>query len=77
MENIVIGAKYLNAYFVEYPYGHSLNFLATSPTALIEGLKSIKFGYSPKVYQIVTWTKSPKFKVLTKKELEAITSHYK
>ena len=77
MENIVIGAKYLNAYFVEYPYGRHLNFLATSPTALVEGLKNIKFAYTPKVYEIITYLKSPKFKVLTKKELEAIYLNYK
>jgi hypothetical protein len=77
MENLVIGAKYLNAFFVEFPFGQHLNFLATSPDALVEGLKQIKTGYNAKVYQIVTWTKSPKFKVLSKKELEAILKHYK
>jgi hypothetical protein len=77
MENIVISANYLNAFFVEYPYGHSLNFFATSPQALVEGLKNIKYSYQPKVYSLVTWTKSPKFKVLTKKEVESIVKQFK
>jgi len=77
MENIVIGAKYLNAFYVEYPYGHSLNFFATSPVALVEGLKNIKFGYQPKIYELLTHLKSPKFKVLTKKEIETIKQQYK
>ena len=76
MENFVIGSKYLNSFFVKYPYGGHLDFFASSPVALSDGLKNIKYSYAPKVYRLITYTSTPKFKVLTKKELEQILSHY-
>jgi len=76
MENLVIGSKYANCYYVTYPYGSQLNFFATSPTALKDGLKYKKHSYQPKVYELITWTKQPKFKVLAKKDLEVLLNTY-
>ena len=73
MENIVVSAKAFNGYFVSYPYGNHLSFVATSYKALKDGLKAIKWNYKPDIYAIDTFGK-PKFRKLTSIQKKAIYS---
>jgi hypothetical protein len=72
MENIVIGAKMFNGYFVQYPYGSHIDFVATSYKALLDGLKHVKWNYKPKIYAIDTWKETPKFRKLTSLQIKTI-----
>lgn len=69
MENIVISEKIFNGYFVKYPYGSHINFIATSYKALKDGLKHNKWNYKPEIFIIETWSKTPKFRKLTRIQL--------
>lgn len=73
MENIVVSAKAFNGYFVQYPYGSHINFVATSYQALKDGLRSINWNYKPDIYAIDTYGK-PKFRKLTSLQKKTIFS---
>lgn len=77
MENIVISAKIWNGFFVSYPMGSHLNFVANNTKSLSDGLKTIKWSYNPVVYEIQVYGAKPKFKKLGKKDIEAITMNFK
>jgi hypothetical protein len=72
MQNIVISEKQLMGYYVQYPYGSHLNFVATSFIALKDGLKFNKWNYKPVIYAMDTWHKTPKFRKLTGAQLKSI-----
>lgn len=72
MENVVINAKRFNGYFVKYPYGEHLNFIATSFIALKDGLNYHKWSMKPKIYIIETWSAKPKFRLLNAKQTKSI-----
>lgn len=72
MENIVISSKIFNGYFVKYPFGSHIDFIATSYQALKDGLKHTKWSYKPVIYSIDTWQKAPKFRKLTKLQTNTI-----
>jgi len=73
MENVVINAKMFNGFFVQFPYGSHLDFVATSYRALLDGLKAVKYPYKPKVYAIDTYGK-PKFRKMTSAQMKTIYS---
>ena len=77
MENIVIGAKLFNGYFVKYPYGSHIDFVATSFRALKDGLKHNKWNYKPEIYMIEVWSQKPKFRKLTGVQLKSILEELK
>lgn len=76
MDNIVISSKFIQAFAVKYPYGSHIDFFATSAKALSDGLKKVKWSYAPEVFEMELWHKTPKFKKLTKKQIESITINY-
>jgi hypothetical protein len=76
MENIVIAARSFNGYFVSYPYGGHLDFVATSYQALIDGLQRYKYPYKPVIYQIYAFGK-PKFVKLKSVQLKNIFAESK
>ena len=74
MENIVISAKMFNGYFVKYPMGSHLDFVATSYKSMKDGLRHQKWSYKPIIYIIETYGKTPKFRKLTALQTKAIFS---
>jgi len=71
MENIVFSAKIFNGYYVNYPYGSHIDFVATSYKALKDGLKANNWPYKPIIYRIDTYGK-PKFVKLNTSQLKAL-----
>jgi len=76
MENIVFSAKIFNGYYVTYPYGSHIDFIATSYRALKDGLKANQWPYKPTIYRIDTFGK-PKFSKLNSKQLKALFDELK
>lgn len=76
MENIVITARMFNGYFVSYPYGSHLDFVATSFQALKDGLRHNKWNYKPVIYRIDAFGK-PKFVKLKSVQLKSIFEELK
>lgn len=72
MESLVISAKMFNGYFVKYPYGQHLDFIATTYQALKDGLKNIKWSYKPSIYVVEVWSAKPKFRKLTSLQTKTI-----
>ena len=71
MENIVISARMFNGYYVQYPYGGHLDFVATSYKALKDGLNYNKWNYKPVIYAIDVYGK-PKFRKLTSIQMKTL-----
>ena len=76
MENIVVSSKLFNGYYVTYPYGSHLDFIATSYIALKDGLRSIKWNYKPTIYAMDTYGK-PKFRKLNSLQMKSLLNELK
>jgi len=76
MDNIVITARSFNGYFVSYPNGGHLDFVATSFQALKDGLRHNKWPYKPVIYRIDAFGK-PKFVKLKSVQLKNIFDELK